>query len=165
MKTFRQYVNEQDDSTMAPAEEPMEQSDEKPKEEQFVDAPAEEVPSEDVQHEEVDAEPETQSEVYFGKHTVSHTENIEGYNVPFASVQSSHIDEIGYNPVESKLYIRYSGGSLYAYSDVDEQEWRGLADAGELGDSPSESKGKYVAMYIKGPSPRKSPLKAYERIS
>lgn len=164
MKTFRQIINEQDDSVMAPAEEPMESPDPETSEERSAEEQIEIEPDPEVP-EETATEPEVPSEVYFGRHTISHTESINGHSIPFASVRSSHIDEIGYDPTEQTLYIKCSGGALYAYSDVDDEEWRGLVDAGEMGDSPSESKGKYVAMYIKGPNPRTSPLKAYERIS
>jgi len=110
-------------------------------------------------------EQENETEIDFGRHAVSHVENIGGYDVPFASVDSSHVDEIGYNPVERKLYIRFSNGSLYKYEDVDgEDEWQRLVDAGERGTSVNDSKGKYLATYIKGPHPIQDPIKSYTRI-
>jgi len=110
-------------------------------------------------------EQEEEPGIDFGRHHVTHSENIGGYDIPFASVDSSHVDEIGYNPAERKLYIRFSNGSLYEYNNVDsEDEWQGLVDAGERGANVNDSKGKYLAAYIKGPHPIKDPIKPYTRI-
>ena len=99
-----------------------------------------------------------------GKHR-AFPENIDGYNIYFAPVKSTHVAEIGYNAQTKTLYIRFLNGSLYAYDDVDEEgEWEGLVNAGERGDSPSTSKGKYLHTYIKGPHPRTAPIKHYARI-
>jgi len=58
------------------------------------------------------------------------------------SVQSSAIEAIGYDRPGRWLFIRYRGSEgVYAYEDVEPQEWRALLEA--------PSKGRFVNAAIK----------------
>lgn len=61
-------------------------------------------------------------------------------------VDSSNIQQVGYDSENMQLYIRFlakgnSSSSLYVYSDVEPEVWEGLFSA--------ESKGSYLHHYIK----------------
>jgi hypothetical protein len=51
-------------------------------------------------------------------------------------VESSHIQEIGYEPTEAILEMEFKGGSVYQYYDVPQYEYDNLMSA--------ESKGSYA---------------------
>lgn len=86
---------------------------------------------------------------YHGRHTIVRYQNLFGRRVPFLSVDSSHIDEIGYSPSRQKLYVRFWNGALYGYFRVTEQEWKGLVDAGERGPTYKKSKGKFFWKFFR----------------
>lgn len=56
------------------------------------------------------------------------------------SVNSSHIDSIGYE--NGALYVRFSSGPTYVYSNVPEAVYAGLMSA--------SSHGSYLARNVKG---------------
>jgi len=56
-------------------------------------------------------------------------------------VASSNIDEIGYDKVACVLYVRFTSGTLYKYSNVDE----GVFDRFKL----AKSKGAFFAKEIR----------------
>ena len=56
-------------------------------------------------------------------------------------VQSSSIEAIGYDSDTRELFVRFVGGKVYAYLDVDEQVFQQLLMA--------NSKGSYVNREIK----------------
>jgi len=58
-----------------------------------------------------------------------------------ASVESSNINAVGYNPVKQALYIRFNSGATYAYFDVPEHVHREFLAA--------ESKGRFFANAVK----------------
>ncbi len=56
-------------------------------------------------------------------------------------VDSSAIKSVAYNADESKMWLRFSGGSLYEYREINSQIVNDLLDA--------ESKGKFFREIIK----------------
>jgi len=48
-------------------------------------------------------------------------------------VQSSNIDEIGYQEDEQTVCVRFLNGSLYVYSDVSQHEYERLSVAPSVG--------------------------------
>ena len=60
-------------------------------------------------------------------------------------VDSSNIDEIGYNTAQQELYIRFLDGNLYVYRNVPEIEFSSLMNA--------SSYGKYFHINIKNQYP------------
>lgn len=63
-------------------------------------------------------------------------------DIKWQSVESSNIDEIGYDEGKKELRILFKSGAEYVYHDVGEDVVQGLLDA--------DSKGKYLNEHIKG---------------
>lgn len=61
--------------------------------------------------------------------------------------KSSHIEQVQYDQQNQTLTIQFSNGSVYKYTGVPEWIANGLETA--------ESKGTYLAGYIKGKFPHK----------
>jgi len=59
-----------------------------------------------------------------------------------ATVISSNIRSVGYDPTSSILEVEFNSGSIYQYLDVPESEYEGLMNA--------DSKGRYLNRNIKG---------------
>ena len=57
-------------------------------------------------------------------------------------VQSSNIEQIGYNEGSEVLYVKYKSGKVYAYDKVPKNIYEGLEKA--------ESKGSYMNSQVKG---------------
>lgn len=57
-------------------------------------------------------------------------------------VDSSNIDQIGYDAAQMELHVIFKGGSLYVYSDVPAEVFDELQIAG--------SKGRYLNLRVKG---------------
>ena len=102
-------------------------------------------------------EMQRKKKVYKGRHMVVGYEQLFGYRVPILEVVSSHIEEIGYSPSRSKMYVRFWNGSLYAYYRVFPGEWRRFVDAKELGYTYRTSKGKHFWRLFRG-------IKKYKRV-
>ena len=57
-------------------------------------------------------------------------------------VHSSMIQEVGYNPVDSILAVRFNGGKLFHYEGVPRELYEGVLQ--------SESIGKYFNQHVRG---------------
>lgn len=55
-------------------------------------------------------------------------------------VESSQIESVAWD--SDTLFIRFHGGNVYSYEDVEEEEYKALLNA--------ESVGKHFSKYIKG---------------
>jgi hypothetical protein len=65
--------------------------------------------------------------------------------IKWNAVQSSNIEMVGFEPSEDILYISFIGGTVYAYSGVEEIVYNDFMNA--------ESKGKHFHKFIKGQYP------------
>ena len=63
------------------------------------------------------------------------------------SVESSHIDAIGYDDLKEELVVKFKNGQEYTYSDVKPFVYNDFLN--------SESKGKFFAQNIKGVYPER----------
>lgn len=61
--------------------------------------------------------------------------------VAMEKVESSMIDQMGYNKESKELMVQFVNGGIYSYKDVPEKVFEGLKKA--------ESKGKYFLKKIK----------------
>lgn len=48
-------------------------------------------------------------------------------------VKSSNLQGVAYNPDTLELYVQFSNGTEYAYSDVPESDYDGLLNAASVG--------------------------------
>lgn len=66
-------------------------------------------------------------------------------------VNSTMAKSIGYNQAEQVLQIEFSSGSVYQYSDIDQETWASLQDADSTGRFfNSEIKGQYSSQRVDG---------------
>ena len=56
-------------------------------------------------------------------------------------VRSSAVEAVEYDPHRRKLFVRFVGGSTYAYAEVPAAKWKALLAA--------ESQGRYINLEIK----------------
>jgi len=66
-------------------------------------------------------------------------------NIEMHSVVSSNVKEIGYDERSRTLRVGFKSGSIYEYSNVPSEKFRGLRD--------SVSKTTYLNQHIKGQYP------------
>jgi hypothetical protein len=62
-------------------------------------------------------------------------------HVQFIAVDSSNIQAIGYDRKFSRLFVKFLGGSIYAYDRVESSVWDGFQRA--------DSKGNYLYRVIR----------------
>jgi hypothetical protein len=73
------------------------------------------------------------------------TRNPEGWGMRRRSVSSSSVASVGYDPKTETLELEFHSGSVYEYSEVPPEVFRGLMEA--------PSKGRYFANEIRGQYP------------
>lgn len=54
-------------------------------------------------------------------------------NIKMIKVDSSNVDEVGYDEAEQVLYVRFLTGALYIYKGVSVYEFEGLCSASSVG--------------------------------
>ena len=61
----------------------------------------------------------------------------------YVSVNSSNIEQIGYDKKDNVMEIIFKGGGSYSYADVPEEEYKALLGADSIGSYFHTIKGRY----------------------